>query len=1023
MRYTSYFLIHMITLTGAVNIYPHLNDPAEHPDYDRYSVKHPTYSTFGDKPKFEALRSFQLQNLHIVNYKEDIDKFLLLDNTSLGSVIWPSYPFLYADNVKEVIDYIASKNLFVAGVWGFVPGSGPGNGREYQENFPQEYHPPQDVLMYMEQKLGEKWFGVSAGEQDGRYIGSYVFEMMPTNGDRVKQYLNFRMHFKGMEDILGPKMFVLHGLPMPHYVLKTGLYTIAGAETAQGLPNAQIFYSFIRGAGKQYGVLWMGNVSVYNRFGYKVYTNSTNKQTVEHHHNHYSETVEEITKYGMNRHVNFTCMTQNDGGPTCGTSLNLMKRLMYSHIMYNSAYMGFENEWFIGGSDNFSPIGQMQHAAKQWLQDFGSVGTHLANVGLLLDFYSGWNPPRHFYGGTLYRVWSNLPYSDGDYFTDNIFQMFYPRYQDCSYFHDESGFSSATPYGDMLDVILTDAALWDMQRYDTLIFASTLQYTRELSDNLEKYIRSGGNVIITADNFALFQDDFYPFLKAKVDLNSCDYVPPGQIVSVNLTNYYFNITEVNPMTVCKFHYYGSNAQILAETADYFRQLTFLFHPFDGSGYVMVFATPYAMSAKLVNVPTNDVGVPMLPAFPLLLHAYIMIDRFLTNTSIFYLLQPSVNLSYIVNYVSDRDYLILVTNPLIKEQPFKIVSPLGKIVKIVEHPLDQSEKNKTGYLPDGYEGTDLGVSTDTTIAGVDTRLFTVTLDSDVVKIIDKVTPKPRPNGVVLHLRQISNSLMDEIHRRPTFFRHFDSVIVDYSYVMSKDNDFLVTEAKWASEQNLKVYVDASPAIDLFPNLRLVNNSVTDFNMSFASLQQLLQKLAVYQVRNLIISLHRVPENDITYSATLQEFNTTLHTLLQLADAKGIKMHLRDATKNPSGNIGGTYLWLKNCNLDSSIKIAPNLALIWQQPLSDISYVLKDAPLFFLNTPQNDLYGNRYTVNNPIHDQGDNVTKPLTELCSIRTCPYRKGTNTIPLVIDANLPTPEDEYLEADWLETFLINKQP
>jgi len=35
---------------------------------------------------------------------------------------------------------------------------------------------------------------------------------------------------------------------------------------------------------------------------------------------------------------------------------------------------------------------------------------------------------------------------------------------------------------------------------------------------------------------------------------------------------------------------------------------------------------------------------------------------------------------------------------------------GKVIKVAEYLLDQSEKNKTGYLPDGYEGTDLGVST-------------------------------------------------------------------------------------------------------------------------------------------------------------------------------------------------------------------------------------------------------------------------------------------------------------------------
>ena len=34
---------------------------------------------------------------------------------------------------------------------------------------------------------------------------------------------------------------------------KTGFYTALGAETAQGLPNAQIFYSFLRGAGQSPG--------------------------------------------------------------------------------------------------------------------------------------------------------------------------------------------------------------------------------------------------------------------------------------------------------------------------------------------------------------------------------------------------------------------------------------------------------------------------------------------------------------------------------------------------------------------------------------------------------------------------------------------------------------------------------------------------------------------------------------------------------------------------------------------------
>ena len=81
----------------------------------------------------------------------------------------------------------------------------------------------------------------------------------------------------------------------------------------------------------------------------------------------------------------------------------------------------------------------------------------------------------------------------------------------------------------------------------------------------------------------------------------------------------------------------------------------------------------------------------------------------------------------------------------------------------------------------------------------------------------------------------------------------------------------------NEQRLKVYIDASPAIDLFPKLRLVNNSVTDFNESFDDLQKLSQKVKIYTVTDLIISLHKTPENDITYLATLQQFKQNITQL--------------------------------------------------------------------------------------------------------------------------------------------------
>ena len=129
-------------------------------------------------------------------------------------------------------------------------------------------------------------------------------------------------------------MATLVSLNFGHYFLKEGVYTMIGAETAQGLPNTQIYYSFIRGAGKQYGVPWFGNASVWNRWGWK----------------------------------NYSGVTDYNGGDTKGTSLSLLKRLIYSHIMYNCVAVGFESS-FLNGKDELSPVGKIQQSANRWVSE------------------------------------------------------------------------------------------------------------------------------------------------------------------------------------------------------------------------------------------------------------------------------------------------------------------------------------------------------------------------------------------------------------------------------------------------------------------------------------------------------------------------------------------------------------------------------------------------------------------------------------------------------------------------------
>ena len=312
-----------------------------------------------------------------------------------------------------------------------------------------------------QQELGDRWLGMDNGEQDGRYVAGFASQMVPQGGKREKQYLNFQNHFQGLTDRLGNKMATLVSLNFGHYFIKEGIYTMIGAETAQGLPNSQVYYSFIRGAGKQYGVPWFGNASVWNRWGWK----------------------------------NYSGITTDNGGATEGTSLSLLKRLIYSHIMYDCVAVGFESS-FLNNKDELSPIGKIQQSAVRWVKKYGDPGHLYTPVAIMVDFFSGWSFPRHLYTDNIYRVWGNLPYEDGDYLTDNILDMFYPGYQDASCFRDETGFITATPYGDAVDCILSDSPVWLLKQYPIIVIGNQLQPGAEIKDKLEQYVAAGGHLIM-----------------------------------------------------------------------------------------------------------------------------------------------------------------------------------------------------------------------------------------------------------------------------------------------------------------------------------------------------------------------------------------------------------------------------------------------------------------------------------------------------------------------------------------------
>lgn len=939
-----------------IRVYDKLMNPREHPEDDRHHTHPPDWNTFGNQTRFTSLGGFSLRNDSIVNYVEDIKKWS--QTYDLGDIFWPWYPMIYTKNFKDWVYEIKKGGQFIFDMRNYIPAFGPGTpGIE-------QFLAPKDVLQLLESELGDHWLGMDNGEQDGRYVGSYSRLMQYPSASRKEQYFNFQRHFQKMHEELGNRMCALVSLNFGHYFLKEGVYSLLGAETAQGLPNGQVYYSFIRGAGKQYGVPWFGCVSVFNRWGWKAYG-------PERTDGHYKS------------------------GPTRGTSLNLMKRLMYSHILYNSMLAGFEGSYTDG--DSLSPIGYIQQSAKRWVGKNGQPGTMLTPVAVMLDFFSGWSFPRHLYSSNIYRVWGNLPYEAGDYLTDGALDILYPGYQNSSYFHDESGFNSPTPYGDAADCILSDAPGWLLERYPLIVVAGELAGGIEIKDKLRKYIETGGKLYITAGSLKNMPDGL-----AGIQVNGAPlHCKSGDIIKYEMKNISESHSfDVYPLTV------PENAQVLAQCGNLPAVLRMAY----GSGMITVFASPFGINAEPVvkGVIKSEIDKPLLPRYPLMNHVRVILEEAFQSQTLF---KVDERLSLITCRKEHGEYTLGVFNNSLQELPLQITSRCGPIVSIQELKIDQSEKKAIGYLPFGFENSTVGTSDEWSISGGDTRLFSVKVREENIEQIPHAVPSPRPRNRALPLYG-AKSIKEEILSRPTFFEHFDRVVIDWKYLRYREKDVLAQEAKWIQVQKLGVIVNAASGINLYPDIRLVNNMEREYLPSMAHIENVLEKMAVIGSHDLILSLHPATYIRISETQTNAWFDSSFRMIGKKAEKYNVTIHLRIGYGKPPRNIKEASEFIDRIGA-SNLKLAPCTGFLLAEKvnLQEMRTVIKDKiSLWLVSAPAFDDDEVLLHANTPIFKY--NNKSLLSDVISIAP--------EVPLLLDGLYKNYDDEYLDICTLERLMIN---
>ncbi len=484
-------------------------DPASDKSYQKRSIKPVTPKDLGGTYLTAGMRNFGRDDnkIDLNKMRQDLDQWhnpalkpgessknLLTHN--FGPVLWLNINFLGANNWKKAMDEVEKRKLYVFDCWGTIPGCKKGTKGGSSWVIPDEAH------NYLTERLGKYFLGWDNGENDGRWFWQST-RIWPAPVSRKEVYEYFLCWFKPFLSDLKNYANVLCGLTYPHYFAKMDSHRMIGAEFIQGLPSVPMWAAWVRGAARQYQKLWMAGISIFDMFGYKSFEDDKFRD--------------------LNYRSGFDMGKGNphaQGGPDRGPSMSLIKRVWYTLFIYGVNIEALETSQFfrpagpsqpsIPSADKdkekdiapearmeyLSPLGKMQLQATSFcIKNERRRGVQYCPAAVLLDFYSGWAPPRHFYSDSFYTVWGGIPYERGDHQIDLFLREMYPGYQNCPYYRDGRGFLTPTPHGDIADVLLSDVRPEILSRYQVVPVLGEISVKGKLLRKISDFVKKGGIVI------------------------------------------------------------------------------------------------------------------------------------------------------------------------------------------------------------------------------------------------------------------------------------------------------------------------------------------------------------------------------------------------------------------------------------------------------------------------------------------------------------------------------------------------
>lgn len=736
-------------------IYPYYTLPEEYPDFNRREHDVVTWDKLNTTPGKTLMTAGRNEIFAPGNYKDSIvpkGNVFRPDLTGIWDATHDESGNYNTSELQAVLTKMKENGDILHNIGGFGPGSPFGKKYGNVAGFGEYYVTPEVLQLILDSEV--PFTGFDIGEQDGRYNFTFKNYQHPFPSDKVKQYDVTQSFFDKVAEVQGGYGSLLTVLWNWHMPVKEGYTMLAGSETQNKITNAQVQYSFLRGAGKQYGVLWYGDVSVFDPWG---------------------------IKGGWGEDL-------GTGGP----SLALLKREYFSQMMYNSTMLSFESGW-TGSDGGLTQIGEINDNVYDLVNQHGTPGVMQTPVALLNDFYSGWMPAKQI--ANKFVTWNQIPYDKGDWMFDGMLSMIYPNYEESGFWHNETGARVDTPYGEIADCLLSDTTLETLKQYGVVVAAGDIfSGGKEFNQKIKEYITQGGNFVVTAENAKRIWPEW--------EIGNTITEPDGSMVQFKDGT---SMTEPYAYERNSVGNLPSGAEIIAVTGNNEPLIVELQM---GSGTVVLDLTPFGLNKNSLsysdhNLSTYDteLGRPYM----LTNHMRKILDERFASQQLF---TVGDGLGQITNYKGDGEYTIAVYNNSEISRTFEIQSNIGEMISCTEIPtLDLTQDPLWGWKGTQYTG----LSDQDHIFGGDLRLFQVKVDTTDqnknAKLLNKSVPQKTYENRYFIPESFQN-LREDVRTMPTFFEYFTGVQISWEELDKMSIEGLKESDPWRKRHGLQVRVDFS-----------------------------------------------------------------------------------------------------------------------------------------------------------------------------------------------------------------------